>query len=89
MKHTDQWDTRIDRATKWGNPYSHKDGTKAEFKVKSRKEAIEKYREYILNNEELLKDLPELDGKILACWCHPLQCHGDVLIELCNRKVIF
>lgn len=34
----------------------------------------------------LIKRLPELRGKNLACWC-PLDqpCHADVLLELANR----
>jgi hypothetical protein len=59
--------------------------------VKTRKESIEKYREYILNNPELLAKLPELKGKVLGCWCKEdnknVPCHGDVLIELLNQRV--
>jgi hypothetical protein len=77
----------IDRTTIWGNPYSHKENTLAKYKVKTRKESIEKYKEYILNNKELLNKLPELQGKTLGCWCKPRSCHGDVLVELCNRKI--
>jgi hypothetical protein len=29
-----------------------------------------------------MKALFELKGKILGCWCHPLPCHGDVLVKL-------
>jgi hypothetical protein len=28
--------------------------------------------------------LPELRRKDLACWCAPLPCHGEVLLELAN-----
>jgi hypothetical protein len=80
----DKYDVYIGRPSKWGNPFSHKDGTLAEFKVNSRKEAIEKYKEYILNNPYLLSDLIELKDKTLGCWCKPLSCHGDILIELIN-----
>jgi hypothetical protein len=24
----------------------------------------------------------ELDGRTLGCWCKPLACHGDILVEL-------
>lgn len=35
----------------------------------------------------LLKRLPELRGKNLACWCKPGDaCHADVLLELANRE---
>jgi hypothetical protein len=85
------YDLKICRPSIWGNPYSHKEGTLAEFKVKTRKEAIEKYREYLLNNKELLEKLPELRGKVLGCHCKQtdknIPCHGDVLVELLNRKV--
>jgi hypothetical protein len=85
------YDIKIDRTTIWGNPYSHKEDTLALYKVKTRKESIEKYREYILNNPELLAKLPELKGKVLGCWCKEdnknVPCHGDVLIELLNQRV--
>lgn len=29
----------------------------------------------------------ELNGKTLGCWCAPLSCHGEVLVELFNRHV--
>jgi len=83
----ESYDVKIDRTTIWGNPYSSKDSTTAKYKVNTRKESIEKYKEYILNNDELLKKLPELQGKVLGCWCKPNPCHGDVLVELVNRKV--
>jgi hypothetical protein len=79
------YDVYIGRPSKWGNPFSHKDGTKAQFKVSSREEAVSKYREFLTTNPSLLKDLPELKGKILGCWCSPKACHGDVLIELASK----
>lgn len=79
------YDVYIGRPSIWGNPFSHLDNTKAEFKVSSREEAVEKYREYILNNPELLTKLPELKGKVLGCWCHPKKCHGHILAELANK----
>jgi hypothetical protein len=69
---------------KWGNPYSHKDGTLAKYRVATREEAIKKYEEYLLNNEDLMKDLHELKGKVLGCWCKPKSCHGDVLAKYAN-----
>jgi len=69
------YDVYIGRPSKWGNPFSiGKDGT--------RKEVIEKYTEWLLNNDELLEDIMELDGKVLGCWCSPKACHGDVIIEV-------
>lgn len=74
------YDVYIGRPSKWGNPFEiGKDGT--------RKDVIDKYRDWILSQPELMKSLPDLEGKTLACWCRPKACHGDVLIELLeNRK---
>lgn len=34
---------------------------------------------------EVLRRLPELRGRDLACWCKPgCPCHADVLLELAN-----
>lgn len=68
----------VARPSKWGNPFKiGRDGT--------RSEVIRKYRRYLLNNLELLSRLGELRGKDLVCYCAPLPCHGDVLLELANK----
>ena len=72
-------DVYIGRGSKWGNPFIiGRDGT--------REEVIAKYKDYILNSKELLKAIPELKGKVLGCYCKPLACHGDVLMELLERS---
>ena len=59
----------------WGNPFSiGKDGT--------RSEVIQKYRDWLLTQPQLLAILPTLKGKRLGCFCKPKECHGDVLVEL-------
>lgn len=74
----EKYDVYIGRPSKWGNPFKiGKDGT--------REEVIEKYRNYILMNNDLLNSLSELKDKVLGCWCYPEPCHGDVLIELLNN----
>lgn len=71
----DAFDVRIDRRSKWGNPFRiGPDGDRAAV--------IQKYRAWIVGQAELMAALPELHGKRLGCWCHPLPCHGDVLAEL-------
>ena len=77
-------DVYIGRPSKWGNPYSHDDDTLAQFKVRDRKEAVEKFEEHLLNNAELMADLHELKGKVLGCWCKPKSCHGDILAKYAN-----
>ena len=79
------YDVYIGRGSKWGNPFSHLESTKAEYKVETREEAIEKYREWILTQPRLLADLYELKGKTLCCFCKPKACHGDILAELADQ----
>lgn len=74
----DKFDIYIGRPSKWGNPFViGKDGT--------RKDVIEKYRKYLwvkLENKEItVKELSELHGKVLGCFCSPEPCHGDVLLK--------
>jgi hypothetical protein len=82
----EKFDIYIGRPSEWGNCFSHKDGTLAQFKVNTRDEAVEKYREWIMRQPQLLARLHELKGKTLACWCKPLACHGDVLAELADKE---
>ena len=62
-----------------GNPFViGKDG--------DRSGVIEKYRQLIMKQPGLLKQLKELKGKRLGCWCAPDNpCHGDVLVELSDK----
>ncbi|MFN8129412.1 MAG: DUF4326 domain-containing protein [Candidatus Nanopelagicales bacterium] len=70
---------RIDRLSKWGNPYVVGiDGDRATV--------IKAYRRWILDRPDLLEALGELEGKRLACWCAPRACHGDVLVELLENR---
>lgn len=80
----EEFDVYVGRGSKWGNPYSHKEGTIAEHVVGSRREAIEKFEEYLLSNEDLMSSLKELKGKVLGCWCKPKSCHGDILLKYAN-----
>jgi hypothetical protein len=70
----------VGRPSKWGNHYKiGRDGT--------REEVIAKYRDWLENSVSPLLtnlDLRELKGKDLVCWCAPLPCHADVLLELAN-----
>lgn len=67
----------IGRPSKWGNPFIiGQDGT--------REQVIQKYKDWITTGagKHLLSRLNELKGKQLGCYCKPLPCHGDVLVEL-------
>ena len=77
------YDIYVGRGSKWGNRWSHLEGTKAEFVVKTRREAIDAYEAWIRTQPQLLADLKELKGKRLGCYCKPhYDCHGDVLVKL-------
>ncbi len=69
-------------------PFSHLNGTMAEFKVRSRDEAITRYTIWLheLPQSHLLTSLHELEGKDLVCWCSPAACHGHVLFSLANGE---
>jgi Domain of unknown function (DUF4326) len=47
-----------------------------------RQKVVQLYKEYLLNNPSLLAKIPTLQDKVLACWCAPELCHGNVLMEL-------
>lgn len=83
--HKIPYDVYIGRGSIFGNPFSHMDNTKAQYKVETREEAIDKYREWILTQPQILSKLPELEGKVLGCFCKPRACHGDVLVELIEK----
>ena len=82
------YDVYIGRGSKWGCPYTIiKDRpTLAKEIVDSKEEALSKYKEYVLENQELMDSLHELEGKTLGCFCKPEKCHGDILLELLTQK---
>jgi hypothetical protein len=76
----DEYDVRIDRRSRWGNPFKiGPDGT--------REEIIAKHMRYVRSERpDLLERLPELEGKRLGCWCAPLPCHGDNYVKLLGEE---
>ena len=71
----------------FGNPWSHLPHASA-ILVDSRETAIENYRKWIMMEDFLdvepqrrvwiRKELPNLKGKTLGCYCAPQSCHGDL-----------
>ncbi len=73
------YDIYIGRGSIWGNPfYLGIHGT--------RTEVIEQYKHFILGRPELLDQLETLRNKTLGCYCKPLACHGDVLVDLVDKS---
>lgn len=84
-----------------GNPYTDKplSGTMAIFQAKTREEAIEKYEDYFDvqygHNIEFTKAIDEIYEKYkngetvyLECYCHPLPCHGDVIVKKLQQRLL-
>lgn len=64
------------------NPYKLED-------EKDRFFIVCKFADYLMKNKHILNHVPELENKILGCWCrHPNEkrfCHGDVLAWLATH----
>ena len=82
-----------------GNPYTDKPlkGTLAVFKAKNREEAIEKYdtyfdtqygrnREFTAVIDEIYEKYKNGETIYLECYCHPLPCHGDVIVKKLQQR---
>ena len=73
----------VGRPSKWGNPY--RIGQKVNGSPISREEAVGFYEGWINNQITAgLLSVEELRNKDLVCWCAPLPCHADILLELAN-----
>ena len=83
----------VGRPSKWGNPWRVGEVHPADGHRLTRDEVIELYRNSIQrmleakqDNGSVILDLQELRGKDLICWCAPLPCHADILLEIANRE---
>ena len=75
------------RGSVFGNPFSHKTGTKASYRVKTREESIDRYNRYFLNSPKLIIEAKtQLKGKNLLCFCKPHACHADILLLVANEQ---
>lgn len=83
--------TYIGRGTVFGNDWSHRPGTKATHRVRTRAEAIAQYRRWfycelrrdtpVARAFEVLLDTARNQAIMLLCYCAPHPCHGDVIRE--------
>lgn len=84
----------VGRGSKWGNPFSiGKENIFGRLAVDNRSavglfEDLLQEKELIALSAYPMKDILELRGKNLACWC-PLDkpCHADVLLKLANKDI--
>lgn len=90
---------RIDRGSPWGNPYRigaiadailvDDDAGPMDRVTIDRELAILLYRGFA--EASIARDprwLEPLRGRRLACWCAPMLCHGDVLVELETPAIV-
>lgn len=95
-------DVYIGRGSILGNPFTGSKNikqTKALYQCSSREEAVEKYREYLLEkiknkDKAICNELNRLYKKIkdgetiyLVCFCKPKKCHGDVVRDVLLSKL--
>lgn len=90
---------KVARPTKWGNPFRFQYWQRAAGYDEARAKQIvaEQFRECLVLGhvptnpdyadaiDRMRRDIAELRGKNLACFCRPGEpCHADALIELAN-----
>ncbi len=77
----------VGRPTRWGNPFTWKFGNPLDCTNDFRRWLDGRHAGWTDRREVVLRDIGELRGKDLACWC-PLDqpCHADVLLELANKE---
>jgi len=78
----------IGRPSTWGNPFQvGRDGTRAEV--------IRYHLEWLYGKREApdkskpptIGDIKKyLSRKRLGCFCHPLPCHGDNYVKICEEE---
>jgi hypothetical protein len=91
----------IGRPSVLGNPFTH-NGVKtnlAKLAFKTREEAIEAYEKYFDTmygkDDEFTKAFDEIyehykngEDIYLQCFCKPLACHGDIIANKLQKKLI-
>jgi hypothetical protein len=89
---------KVDRSTRWGNPFRIGDPVGDEIASDyhlSAEQAAREFRFWLDGLPTVRSNMPSppskadirtaLRGKSLACWCKPGEpCHADVLLEIAN-----
>ena len=91
----------IGRGSVLGNPYTHitDKKTKALYQAKDRDDAIEKYSHYFDlmygSNIAFTKEIDKIYeiyksgvDVYLECYCTPLRCHGDIIKEKLESRLL-
>ena len=79
----------VGRPTTWGNPMTVREVRSLNpglTEFEANQIAVNWYRQYIKLRPDLIEAARrELRDKDLVCWCAPLPCHADILLELANQ----
>lgn len=91
----------IGRPSPLGNPFTHngKHSSLAKLSFKTREEAISAYSAYFdevygkdpkltVAFDEIYEHYKKGEDIYLQCFCKPLKCHGDILAEKLQEKLI-
>lgn len=99
LRHGEPYDVRIDRRTKWGNPFRIEDiRADGHTEEKARLIAVEAFGSWVHGSDSpkarwIREHVHELKDRRLACWCappggcaasDPLVCHGQILARLAD-----
>lgn len=91
----------IGRGSVLGNPYTHKplQGTMAIYHTRNREEAIERYSgyfdlmyerdakfKYVI--DEIYEKYKRGEDVYLACYCKPEPCHGDIIAQKLQKRLL-
>ncbi|MER7574909.1 DUF4326 domain-containing protein [Streptomyces sp. NPDC126514] len=49
--------------------------------------AVSAYARHLADHQGLLRLVPALNGRTLACWCTPAPCHAHVLARLADAPL--
>lgn len=72
---------RVDRSSKWGNPFVMRDQSHTE-----RNRVCDEFEALVARKPSMVAAIKaELRGKDLVCWCAPKRCHADTLLRIANE----
>lgn len=88
------YDTYMGRGGPWGNPFPISPTCDRRLSCKKHRTWlllwIRHRKEIIINglsNKWVIAHLGELRGCTLGCFCKPLACHVDFIIELLSKRI--
>jgi hypothetical protein len=71
---------KVSIESKWHNPFRITPSS-------TRSMVVADYEQYLRKNDILLEKLYKLRNRTMGCWCAPLECHGNIIVNLYNELV--